>query len=55
LKVEGDELVQAVRDNKAAVESVIFPDEGHGFRRKENRIQATEAYPAFLDRHLKSR
>jgi dipeptidyl aminopeptidase/acylaminoacyl peptidase len=55
LKVESDELVQAVRDNKVPVEYIVFPDEGHGFRRKENRIRATEAYLAFLDRHLRSR
>jgi len=35
------------------VEYVLFPDEGHGFRNKENRIQASEAYLAFLDTHLR--
>jgi dipeptidyl aminopeptidase/acylaminoacyl peptidase len=55
LKVESDELVKAVRDNKVPVEYIVFPDEGHGFRRKENRIRATEAYRKFLDQHLKAR
>jgi dipeptidyl aminopeptidase/acylaminoacyl peptidase len=55
LKVESDELVQAVRDNKVPVEYVVFPDEGHGFRKKENRIQAAEAYRKFLDRYLRGR
>jgi dipeptidyl aminopeptidase/acylaminoacyl peptidase len=53
LKVESDEMVQAVRDNKVPVEYVVFPDEGHGFRKKENRIKAAEAYRAFLNQHLK--
>jgi hypothetical protein len=35
------------------VEYVLFPDEGHGFLRKENRITASNAYVAFLEQHLK--
>lgn len=53
LQVESDELVAAVKANNVPVEYVIFPDEGHGFQRKENRITASEAYLAFLDKHLK--
>jgi dipeptidyl aminopeptidase/acylaminoacyl peptidase len=55
LQVESDEMVQAVRANGVPVEYIVFPDEGHGFRRKENRIQAAEAYRRFLDRHLRNR
>src|SRR5262245_6556732 len=55
LQVESDEMVKAVRDNKVPVEYIVFPDEGHGFRKKENRIQAAEAYRKFLDRYLGSR
>ena len=53
LKVESDELVEAVRANGVPVEYVVFPDEGHGFQKKENRIAASEAYLAFLDKYLK--
>jgi hypothetical protein len=35
------------------VEYIIFPDEGHGFLRKENRITASNAFVAFLDQYLK--
>lgn len=35
------------------VEYVVFPDEGHGFQRKENRITAAEKQLAFLDKYLK--
>ncbi|MEM8942158.1 MAG: alpha/beta fold hydrolase [Pseudomonadota bacterium] len=53
LQVESDELVDNVRANGVPVEYVLFEDEGHGFRRRENRITASEAYLRFLDRYLK--
>ena len=48
-------LVAAVRENDTPVEYVIFPDEGHGFQKKANRITAAEAYLAFLDKYLKGK
>jgi len=54
LQVESDELVAAVKENEVPVEYVVFPDEGHGFRNKENRIAASEAYAKFLDTYLKA-
>ncbi len=53
LQVESDELVAAMRANDVPVEYVLFPDEGHGFLRKQNRIDAQEAYLRFLDQHLR--
>lgn len=53
LQVESDELVAAVRRNNVPVEYVLFPDEGHGFQRRDNRITASEAYLRFLDQHLR--
>lgn len=53
LQVESDELVAAVRRNNVPVEYVLFPDEGHGFLRKENRVTASEAYLTFLNQHLR--
>lgn len=55
LQVESDEIVAAVRANGVPVEYVVFPDEGHGFRKKVNRITAAEAYLSFLDKHLKGK
>lgn len=52
LQAEGDELVAAVREAGVPVEYVLFPDEGHGFRKKANRIAASDAYVGFLDQHL---
>lgn len=54
LQVESDELVAAVKENEVPVEYVVFPDEGHGFRNKENRITASKAYAKFLDTYLKA-
>ncbi|CAM3781508.1 alpha/beta fold hydrolase [Litorimonas haliclonae] len=54
LQVESDELVEAVRKNDVPVEYIIFEDEGHGFRNKSNRIEASNAYVEFLDTYLKS-
>ncbi len=52
LQVESDELVEAARANGVPVEYVLFPDEGHGFRNRVNRIEASERYAAFLAEHL---
>ena len=50
---QNDRLVEAARANGAEVEYLVFEDEGHGFRKRENRITAAEAYVKFLNRHLK--
>ena len=53
LKVESDEIVEAARANGAEVEYIVFDDEGHGFRKKENQLEGYEAILDFLDKHLK--
>jgi dipeptidyl aminopeptidase/acylaminoacyl peptidase len=53
LQVESDEIVAAAKKNNVPVEYVIFPDEGHGFVKKENNITASEEILKFLDRYLK--
>lgn len=55
LQVESDEIVAAVKANGVPVEYVLFPDEGHGFTKRENRIKASNAYVKFLDTHLKGK
>jgi dipeptidyl aminopeptidase/acylaminoacyl peptidase len=52
LQVESDEIVEAVRANGIPVEYVLFPDEGHGFRQKQNRITGYKAILQFLDTYL---
>ena len=53
IKAESDDIVEAVKKNGVPVEYVVFPDEGHGFTKRENKITASNAYVAFLDQHLK--
>ena len=53
LEVEDDEIVAAVKANGAPVEYLVFPDEGHGFQRRDNRISAQEAYLKFLNTHVR--
>ncbi len=52
MKVESDEIVEAVRKNGVPVEYVVFDDEGHGFTKKKNRIAGYRAIREFLDEHL---
>ena len=53
LQIESDEIVDAVRKNNIPVEYVVFPDEGHGFVKKENEIKGYGDILKFLDTHLK--
>lgn len=53
LQVESDEIVEAMKQNNVPVEYVIFPDEGHGFVKKENEIKGYGAIVTFLDQYLK--
>ena len=55
LKVESDEIVEAVKKNGVPVEYIVFDDEGHGFTKKANEIQGYKAIREFLDQHLKRR
>ncbi len=52
LQVESDEIVEAVKANGIPVEYVVFPDEGHGFIKKENEINGYGKILDFLDQYL---
>jgi dipeptidyl aminopeptidase/acylaminoacyl peptidase len=55
LQVESDEIVEAMKKNNVPVEYVVFPDEGHGFKKKENEIKGYGAILTFLDKYLKEK
>ncbi len=55
LQVESDEIVAGVRKNGVPVEYVLFEDEGHGFVKKENQIEAYSSVVQFLDKYLKNK
>ncbi len=52
---ESDQMVEAIRKNGKTVEYLVFPDEGHGFARPENRLKFYAATEAFLARYLGGR
>jgi dipeptidyl aminopeptidase/acylaminoacyl peptidase len=51
-QAESDQIVAAMRKNSKPVEYIVFPDEGHGFARPENRLKFYAAAEAFLAKHL---
>ena len=52
---ESDQIVAAMRERSIPVTYVYYPDEGHGFRRPENRRSFTAVAEAFLAAHLGGR
>jgi dipeptidyl aminopeptidase/acylaminoacyl peptidase len=53
IKPESDDIVAAVTKNGVPVEYVVFPDEGHGFSKRKNQIEAYGKIREFLDKYLK--
>ena len=53
LQIESDEIVAAVKKNNIPVEYIVFEDEGHGFRKNENKEEAYVKIVQFLDTYLK--
>ncbi|WP_203255777.1 S9 family peptidase [Hyunsoonleella ulvae] len=53
LQVESDEIVEGVKKNGVPVEYVLFEDEGHGFVKKKNQIEAYSSILKFLNTYLK--
>lgn len=53
IKIESDEMVESIRSGGTHVEYLLFDDEGHGFSKKKNRIEASDKYLQFLDEYLK--
>jgi dipeptidyl aminopeptidase/acylaminoacyl peptidase len=54
LQRESDEIVAAVRKNGVPVEYIVFPDEGHGFVKRENQLKGYGAAVQFLDKYVKN-
>ncbi len=52
---ESDQIVTAMRQKGLPVEYLLFPDEGHGFVRPENRLKFYAAAEAFLAKYLEGR
>jgi dipeptidyl aminopeptidase/acylaminoacyl peptidase len=51
-QAESDQIVSAMKAKGIPVSYVLFPDEGHGFQRKPNRLAFFAAMEAFLSAHI---
>ncbi len=52
---ESDQIVTAMREKDLPVTYIVFSDEGHGFARPENRLDANARIERFLAEHLGGR
>ncbi|MDT8449296.1 MAG: S9 family peptidase [Wenzhouxiangellaceae bacterium] len=50
-KAESDQIVVAMREKDLPVEYIVAPDEGHGFRGRENRMAMFARIEEFLAEH----
>lgn len=51
--VEAEQIVENLKQRGVPVEYILFPDEGHGWRKIPNRIKSTVEVTKFFARHLK--
>ena len=54
-QAESEQIVEAMKKKGLAYEYILFPDEGHGFAKPENRLKFYEAAEKFLAKHLGGR
>ena len=54
-QAESEQIVAALRDKGIPHEYMLFPDEGHGFAKPENRLRFYAAAERFLAEHLGGR
>jgi dipeptidyl aminopeptidase/acylaminoacyl peptidase len=52
---EAEQIARAVRANGGVADLHVYPDEGHGFRRRENEIDAHRRTADFLRRYVARR
>jgi dipeptidyl aminopeptidase/acylaminoacyl peptidase len=50
--VEAEQVAENLEQREVPVKLVVFPDEGHGFRKTANRVRATAETVAWFERHL---
>jgi dipeptidyl aminopeptidase/acylaminoacyl peptidase len=54
-QAESEQVVEAMKSKGIDYEYMLFPDEGHGFARPENRLKFYAAAEKFLAKHLGGR
>ena len=50
--VEAEQVVDVLKKRGVPVDYVLFPDEGHGFRKAPNRVRASIAIVRWFEEHL---
>jgi dipeptidyl aminopeptidase/acylaminoacyl peptidase len=50
--IEAEQIVKTLKDRGVSVEYILFPDEGHGWRKVPNRIKSTVEMVRFFSEHL---
>jgi len=53
--IEAEQVVENLKRRNVPVEYVLFPDEGHGWRKTPNRIRSTVAIVRFFETYLKAK
>jgi dipeptidyl aminopeptidase/acylaminoacyl peptidase len=51
-QAESDQIVKALQEKKIPVTYVLYPDEGHGFAKPQNRMSFNAVAEVFLSRCL---
>ena len=51
--VEAEQVVESLKKRNVPVEYVLFPDEGHGWRKTVNRVRSTNEIVRFFEEHLR--
>jgi len=54
-QAESEQIVEAIKKKGLEYEYMLFPDEGHGFAKPENRLKFYAAAEKFLAKHLGGR
>ena len=54
-KQESDQIVVAARENDVPVQYLVAPEEGHGFRKENNRLAVAAQLERFFGEHLGGR
>jgi dipeptidyl aminopeptidase/acylaminoacyl peptidase len=54
-QAESEQIVAAMEERGIDYEYLLFPDEGHGFAKPQNRLKFYAAAEGFLAKHLGGR
>jgi dipeptidyl aminopeptidase/acylaminoacyl peptidase len=50
--VEAEQVVENLKKRGVEVQYILFPDEGHGWRKQPNRVRSTLELTRFFRTHL---